>query len=267
MLRTEMRNPYTMNFDKMETTDMVAAMCRENMNAALAVEAASQSIAAAVDVVAEAFNAGRRLYLIGCGTSGRLGVLDAAECPPTFGAPLDMVRGIIAGGSKRMFSASENDEDLYDNGVNDIAEAGVAEGDVVMGISVAGGAMYVVGALTEAKARGARILSLTSNYDTPISKISELTIVTDTGAEVITGSTRLKAGSAHKMVLNTITTCAMTKTGRVYENMMINLHPWNDKLRDRCIRIVTEILGCDAKCAEKLLEENNWVIRDAVDKR
>ena len=240
-------------------------MCRENMNAALAVEAASESIVAAVDIVADAFNNGHKLYLIGCGTSGRLGVIDAAECPPTFGAPLDMVRGIIAGGAPRMFSASENDEDLYDNGVKDIADAGVESGDVVLGISVAGGARYVVGALTEAAARGARVLALTSNYDTPISKCAELTVVTDTGAEVITGSTRLKAGSAHKMVLNTITTCAMTKTGRVYENMMINLHPWNDKLRDRCIRIVTEILGCDASRAEKLLEESNWVIRDAVE--
>lgn len=265
MLRTEMRNPYTMNFDKMSTSEMVAAMCRENMNAALAVEAASAQIGAAVDVVAEAFNSGHRLYLIGAGTSGRLGVLDAAECPPTFGAPVDMVRGLIAGGNKRMFSASENSEDLAENGVKDIIEAGVEAGDVVIGISVAGGAAYVVGALTAAKEKGAKIISLSSNFDTPIERIADLAIITDTGAEVITGSTRLKAGSAHKMVLNTITTCAMTKTGRVYENMMINLSPSNIKLKDRCVRIVTEILGCDKSLAEKLLEENEWNIRRAIE--
>ncbi len=261
-----MRNPNTMNFDKMSSAEMVAAMCTENMNAALAVKAASAQIEAAVDMVAEAFNNGHRLYLIGAGTSGRLGVLDAAECPPTFGAPHDMVVGIIAGGSERMFSAGENAEDSTENGIRDIAEAGVSAGDVVIGISVAGGASYVVGALTKARELGAKTISLSSNFDTPIERVADVAIITDTGAEVITGSTRLKAGSAHKMVLNTITTCAMTKTGRVYENMMINLRPSNEKLKGRCIRIVSSILGCDADVAEKLLEENEWNIRRAVEK-
>ena len=265
MLRTEMRNQYTMNFDKMSSAEMVEAMCRENMNAALAVKAASAQIEAAVDMVAEAFNTGHRLYLIGAGTSGRLGVLDAAECPPTFGAPTDMVQGIIAGGEARMFSASENDEDRTENGIRDITEAGVAQGDVVIGISVAGGAAYVVGALKKARELGAKVISLSSNFDTPIERVADIAIITDTGAEVITGSTRLKAGSAHKMVLNTITTCAMTKTGRVYENMMINLRPSNEKLRGRCIRIVSSILGCEESLAEKYLAENEWNIRRAVE--
>lgn len=265
MLRTEMRNQNTMNFDKMSSAEMVKAMCRENLNAALAVEAAASQIEAAIDIVADAFNRGHRLYLIGAGTSGRLGVLDAAECPPTFGAPHDMVRGIIAGGKERMFSASENDEDLSDNGIRDINDAGVESGDVVIGISVAGGAAYVVGALTRARELGAKVISLSSNFDTPIERVADLAIITDTGAEVITGSTRLKAGSAHKMVLNAITTCAMTKTGRVYENMMINLRPSNVKLKGRCIRIVSSILGCEAEVAEKLLAENEWNIRKAVE--
>lgn len=265
MLRTEMRNQNTMNFDKMSSAEMVKAMCRENLNAALAVEAAASQIEAAIDIVADAFNRGHRLYLIGAGTSGRLGVLDAAECPPTFGAPHDMVRGIIAGGKERMFSASENDEDLSDNGIRDINDAGVESGDVVIGISVAGGAAYVVGALTRARELGAKVISLSSNFDTPIERVADLAIITDTGAEVITGSTRLKAGSAHKMVLNAITTCAMTKTGRVYENMMINLRPSNVKLKGRCIRIVSSILDCEAEVAEKLLAENEWNIRKTVE--
>ncbi len=265
MLRTEMRNPNTMNFDKMPTADMVSAMCRENINAARAVEAAADKIAEAVDMVAKAFNEGHKLYLIGAGTSGRLGVLDAAECPPTFGAPHDMVVGIIAGGPARMFSASENDEDLSENGIRDITEAGVSAGDVVIGISVAGGAAYVVGALSAARELGAKIISLSSNFDTPIERVADVAIITDTGAEVITGSTRLKAGSAHKMVLNTITTCAMTKTGRVYENMMINLRPSNAKLKQRCVRIVSEILSCDIERAEELLAENEWSIRKTVE--
>ena len=164
-----------------------------------------------------------------------------------------------------MFSASENDEDLSENGIRDITKAGVSAGDVVIGISVAGGAAYVVGALTAARELGAKIISLSSNFDTPIERVADVAIITDTGAEVITGSTRLKAGSAHKMVLNTITTCAMTKTGRVYENMMINLRPSNIKLRGRVIRITREILGCDEEEAVRRLDAVDWNIRAAVE--
>ena len=266
MLKTEMRNPYTTHFDKMSSAEQVAAMCRENANAVLAVEKATPQIAKAIDAVANAFANGKRLFFIGAGTSGRLGVLDAAECPPTFGVPRDMVQGIIAGGKERMFSASENDEDKFENGVADIENAGVCEGDVLVGISVAGGASYVVGALKEARARGAITVALTSNFDTPIAECADITIVTDTGAEVITGSTRLKAGTAHKMVLNMLTTCAMAQTGKVYENMMINLKPSNVKLRARVIRITREILECDEETAIAKLEANDWSIRRAVEK-
>jgi len=266
MLKTEMRNPDTTHFDKMSSAEQVAAMCRENQNAVLAVEKAAPEIAKAVDAIAAAFHNGRRLFFIGAGTSGRLGVLDAAECPPTFGASPDMVQGIIAGGMERMFSASENAEDKYENGVADIKNSQLTAGDVLVGVSVAGGAAYVVGALQTAKELGATTVALTSNFDTPIEKCADITIITDTGAEVITGSTRLKAGTAHKMVMNMLTTCAMAQTGRVYENMMINLKPSNLKLRDRVVRITREILGCDEETAVKALEANDWSIRRAVEK-
>ena len=264
MKKTEMRNPDTMNFDRMTTSEMVGVMVKENYNAVKAVEAAADSIARTVDIVAEAFDKGGRLFFIGAGTSGRLGVLDAAECPPTFGVSPDMVQGIIAGGKECMFRAAENAEDIEENGRADVLSYGVGKGDVLVGISVAGNAKYVVGALSKAKEVGAKTVALTSNENTLIEKCADITIITDTGPEVLTGSTRLKAGTAHKMVLNIITTSAMAKTGKVYENMMINLSPTNEKLKARCIRIVSEILHCSLLEAEKRLEENGWNIRSAV---
>ena len=264
MIKTEMRNPNTMHFDKMSTAEMVAVMAAENANAVRAVEAASASIAKAIDTVAAAFEKGNRLFFIGAGTSGRLGVLDAAECPPTFGVSHEMVQGIIAGGEGCMFRAAENAEDLAQSGRADVLSHGVREGDVLVGISVAGNAAYVKEALRTARELGAKTVALTCNEKAGIAEHADIVIVTDTGAEVLTGSTRLKAGTAHKMVLNMITTCAMTKIGNVYENLMINLKPTNDKLRDRTIRIVQEILGCTREVAEEKLEANEWNIRKAV---
>ena len=261
-----MRNPLTMNFDKMSTEEMVSVMTLENANAVRAVEAASGSIAKTIDTVAEAFSNGNRLFFIGAGTSGRLGVLDASECPPTFGVSPDMVQGIIAGGKECMFRAAENAEDLSINGRDDVISYGIRAGDVLIGISVAGNAAYVREALRTAKELGAHTVALTCNDKAQISEFADISIVTDTGAEVLTGSTRLKAGTAHKMVLNMITTCAMTKIGNVYENLMINLRPTNDKLRDRTIRIVQEILGCKRDEAIEKLENNEWNIRRAVSK-
>lgn len=263
--RTEMRNPDSMNMDKMSTADMAKLVICANYDAVRAVEDAADSISSAIDAVHRAFLNGKRLFYVGAGTSGRLGVLDAAECPPTFGVPYDMVQGIIAGGKERMFRAGEGDEDSYGDGVAVISKNGVSEGDVVVGISAAGNAAFVVGALDEAKRRGAITVALSSNRDTKIMRAADIPIFTDTGAEVLTGSTRLKAGTAQKIVLNTITTCAMTKCGKVYENMMINLAPSNEKLRIRVIRIVKEILSCDDERATELLEANGWSIRAAID--
>lgn len=266
MLKTEMRNPDTMNFSKMSTREMVSVMAKENYNAVRAVERASESISLAVDVIAQAFENGGRLFFIGAGTSGRLGVLDAAECPPTFGVSHEMVQGIIAGGNDCMFRAAENAEDIEENGRADVRARGVGKSDVLVGISVAGGAKYVAGALLEAKTLGAKTVALTSNEGSLIEQCADITILTDTGAEVLTGSTRLKAGTAHKMVLNMLTTCAMAKIGNIYENMMINLRPTNVKLRARCIRITAEILGCGLDEAEKRLDACDWSIRRAVEK-
>lgn len=262
---TEKRNPLSMHMDTMDTLDMARLVISANHEAVSAVERAAESIATAIDAVACAFTSGHRLFYVGAGTSGRLGVIDAAECPPTFGVPYDMVQGIIAGGNERMFRAGENAEDSYESGYAVILEYGLKKGDVLVGISAAGNAAYVLGAIECAKKLGCVTVGLSCNDNTKILNAADIAIFTDTGAEVLTGSTRLKAGTAQKIVLNTITTCAMTKTGKVYENMMINLSPSNEKLRKRVIRIVTEILSCDEEKAEKLLEENGWIIKNAVE--
>lgn len=265
--KTEMRNPLSKNMDKMTTEEMARLVITANYDAVKAAENASEAIAQVIDAVAEAFENGHRLFYVGAGTSGRLGVCDAAECPPTFGVSYDMVNGIIAGGRERMFTAGENAEDKYESGKAVIEEYGVSAGDVVIGISAAGNAAYVVGAIEEAKRRGCITAGLSSNPDTKVLNAADIAIYTDTGAEVLTGSTRLKAGTAQKIVLNAITTCAMTKTGKVYENMMINLSPSNEKLRLRVIRIVTEILGCSEEEAKARLEANDWSIRRTVEKK
>lgn len=262
---TEMRNPASMHMDKMNTVDMARLVISANHEAVRAAEDAVESVAEAIDAVANAFQNGNRLFYIGAGTSGRLGILDAAECPPTFGVPHELVTGILAGGKERMFRAGENEEDKYEKGLDAMVEYGVKAGDVVVGISAAGNAAYVVGALEKAREIGCVTVGLCCNSDARILQVADIRIITDTGAEVLTGSTRLKAGTAQKIVLNTITTCAMAKTGKVYENMMINLAPSNEKLRGRVIRITAAILDCDEARATELLEQNGWNIRCAVE--
>ena len=264
MLKTEMRNPDSMHIDKMTSLEMVALMNKENMNSVMAVEKALPQIAEAVDAAAKAIGNGGKLVYIGAGTSGRLGVLDASECPPTFGVTHDTVQGIIAGGPERMFKAGENAEDVYENGVADVEKV-LKAGDVLVGISAAGGAKYVIGALEKAKEMGCTTVSVSSNPDTAIEKVADIAIVCETGPEVVTGSTRLKAGNSQKFVLNMLSTCAMIKTGKVYENLMINLKPSNDKLRGRVVRITAAILDCSEEEAIPLLEQHGWDIRATVE--
>ena len=264
MLKTEQRNPKSTHIDKMSTLDMVKLMSEENYVAVKAVEDAAESIAEAVDAIAFSMNNGGRLYYIGAGTSGRLGVLDASECPPTFGVSPDLVSGIIAGGYDCLVKASEGGEDSYENGVLDVKDRLLA-GDVIVGISAAGGAKYVLGALDFAKSHGCVTVGITSNADSLLAKNADIVIFTDTGAEIITGSTRLKAGTAQKLVLNILSTAAMVKTGRVYENLMINLRPTNEKLRRRVISIVCEIKQIGENEAISLLDANEWNIRKAVE--
>lgn len=264
MLNTEMRNEKTMHIDKMETIDMLKVMNEENMNSVLAVEKALPKVAEAVDAISEAMDKGGKLIYIGAGTSGRLGIIDAAECPPTFGVPHELVQGLIAGGKERVFRAGENEEDNYDKGVADVKDV-LKKGDVLVGISAAGGAKYILAALDTAKKIGCTTVCITSNEGTAVTKAADIAIVCDTGAEVITGSTRLKAGNSQKFVLNMLSTCAMIKTGKVYENLMINLKPSNEKLRLRVIRITSQILGIDEDLALPLLEKNGWDIRKTVE--
>lgn len=265
MLKTEMRNSNTMHLDRLTTSEMMRVMQNENMNAVMALESELESIARAVDAISERMARGGRLFYIGCGTSGRLGVLDAAECPPTYGVSHDTVIGIIAGGDGALKRAAEHGEDSYEMGVADLSAYNITENDSVVGISVAGGAAYVVGALEHAKECGALTVSLCNNEGSKIEQIADIGIHPDTGAEVVTGSTRMKAGTSHKMILNMISTAVMVKQGHVYENMMINLRPTNIKLRARVIRIVSEITGKDETESEKLLSENGFSIRAAVD--
>ena len=266
MLRTEMRNEASAHIDKMDTLEMLQLINRENMNSVMAVDAALDQIAKVCDVVAEQIEKGGRLIYIGAGTSGRLGVMDAAECPPTYGVSRDQVIGIIAGGDNCLRCAAEAQEDSREDGVTDLKQYHICEKDVVVGISASGGAAYVVGALEYANQIGAITVSLTSNYGSAMERIAEYSIVTDTGPEVITGSTRMKSGNAQKFVLNMLSTVAMVKTGKVYENMMINLKPTNQKLRARVIRIVCEILACTPEEAVRRLEQHNWDIRSTAEK-
>lgn len=264
MLRTEMRNEKTIHIDKMDTLSMLKVMNDENKNAVLAVERVIEDIAKACDTVAAAFEHKGRLFYLGAGTSGRLGVMDAAECPPTFGAPKDQVIGIIAGGMKSLTQASENVEDDGDLGKNDLMAYNINSSDVVLGISAAGGARYVLEALEYAKSQGCTTIGLTCNKDSKIDTVADISICTDTGPEVVTGSTRMKAGTAHKLVLNMLSTSAMIRTGKVYENFMINLKPMNEKLRKRMIGIVMTLTSYDEAMTVAKLDQFQWEIKEVM---
>ena len=265
MLKTEMRNPETTHIDKMSTRDMLQAIQRENVRAVNAVGEQLDSIASAVETIAEAFEKGGRLFYMGAGTSGRLGVVDASECPPTFGVDHGLVVGIIAGGKEAMFRATENKEDSAEAGVEDLKSYAPTNVDVVVGISAAGGAAYVIGALDYAKSIGCKTIGITSNAGTALDLTADISIVTDTGPEAITGSTRMKAGTAQKLVLNMLSTGAMIKTGKVYENLMINLSAKNAKLLQRMKRIISEIKGITPEEAQAYLEATDWDLRKALE--
>lgn len=264
MLNTEKRNEHTTHIDRMTTAEMMRVIQNENVNAALAVESELSAIAKAVDAISERMAKGGRLFYVGCGTSGRLGVLDASECPPTYGVSYDTVVGIMAGGNAALSRAGEADEDSYEDGCRDLSAYNPTENDSVVGISVSGGAAYVIGALETANKVGALTVALSCNEGCKIEQLAHIGIHPDTGAEVVTGSTRMKAGTAHKMILNMISTAVMIKQGHVYENLMVNLEPSNIKLRDRMIRITCDITGLPYDASEKLLEANSFSIRAAI---
>ena len=264
MNRTEMINKNTENIDKMSAEEIVNVMQSENYNAVRAIENAKTDIAKAIDAAANSISRGGRLFYVGAGTSGRLGVLDAAECPPTFGVSQNTVIGIIAGGEKCLTRAAENEEDNRESGRADLEIYNLTPNDTVVGISASGGAKYVAGALEYANSAGAVTVSIANNFDTKIEKNAQINIVADTGAEVIAGSTRLKAGSAQKMILNMISTGAMVRTGKVYKNLMVNLKPSNEKLARRTVNIVSAVLKCSETEAKIALEKNGWDIKAAI---
>lgn len=265
MLRTEMRNPDTCNISEMSTMEILATINNENNNVILAINKAIPDIEKACDAVADTIQNGGRVFYIGAGTSGRLGVCDAVECPPTFGVPKEMFTGIIAGGYDCMFKASENAEDNPGLSVEDLKKHVFCEKDILIGVSASGSAAYVVSALEYAKSLGAKSISVTNNPGTLMGKTADINICADTGPEVITGSTRMKAGTAQKIILNMISTASMVKCGYVYENLMINLKPTNRKLANRMIEIVKEILKCSEISAKELLVKYNWNIRAVVE--
>lgn len=265
MLKTEMRNPNTMQIHRLDTMHQLQLMNEENYNAVKAVEAALPQIEPAVNAITQAFQEGGRLFYIGAGTSGRLGVIDAAECPPTFGVDPGMFVGIIAGGDRMLRTASEKAEDDPLAGVNDLKQHNLCGKDAVVGISAAGGAEYVLQAIAYAQTLGCVTVGISSNPGSPLDKAVQYPICTDTGAEVITGSTRLKAGTAQKLVLNMLSTVSMIRCGYVYENLMVNLKPSNIKLKKRVISIVGQILRCDEAEATAQLEQNDWSIRKVLD--
>ncbi len=265
MLRTEMRNPKTTHIDKMNTLEMLQVINEENKNAVLAVENELASIGKAVDALAEALKNGGRMFAMGAGTSGRLAVADAAECPPTYGVSKDMFVGLIAGGDSCLRSAQEKVEDIGTCGVEDLKNHNLTGKDVVIGISAAGGASYVLQALSYAKSLGCTTIGITSNKGSKLDQLADISISPDTGPEVITGSTRMKAGTSQKLILNMLSTCAMVKNGYVYENLMINLKPSNEKLRQRIINIVTDVTKVSESTAIEALDAHQWDIRATID--
>ena len=263
-LFTEGRNPRSMHIDKMSTLEQLQCINAEDHVVVDAVQAALPQIAPVVDRIVSGMKEGGRLIYTGCGTSGRLGVLDASECPPTYGVSSDLVIGVIAGGDHALRNAIEGAEDSREAGIAAMEGLNLQPQDVVVGLSAAGGAAFVLGTLEYAKEKGCATAGITCNPDTPITRACDMPIVVLSGPEVVTGSTRMKAGTAHKMVMNILTTCAMVKNGKVYENMMVNLRPMNIKLKDRMVRITADICHCTKEEAYAKLEANEWNIRKAA---
>lgn len=258
-LITEGINESTKDIDKVSTLEMVKLMNHEDKKIAYAVEKELENISEAIDVISERIKGGGRLIYMGSGTSGRLGILDASECPPTFGVQSDLVRGLISGGYNAIFEAVERVEDNKELGVKDLKSIAVNEKDAVVGISSSGRTPYVIGGLEYADEIGAYTIGLTSNLNSEIFKVSNITICLVVGPEVITGSTRMKSGTSHKMVLNMLSTGTMIKLGKVYGNLMVDLQANNSKLIKRAKNLIIEATNAKEEEAEEFLKisENN----------
>ena len=253
-LITEQRNPNSMHVDSLSALEIVQLMNEEDKQVPLAIEKCLPQIAQAVECIVAAFQQGGRLVYIGAGTSGRLGVLDASECPPTFGVSPEMVKGIIAGGERALRHPIEGTEDSKTHAVVDLQTIQFSSKDVLVGIAASGRTPYVIGALEYAKSLGSVTVSIASNPNSAMANIVDIAIDTVVGPEVLTGSSRLKSGTAQKLVLNMLTTASMILMGKCYQNLMVDVQASNEKLKARAIRIVMQATDCDKTLAEETLK-------------
>ena len=264
LLTTESVNPNTVNIDSLETADILKLINEEDRKVPEAIEKVIPEITKVVDVVVATIKRGGKIFFVGAGTSGRLGVLEAAECPPTFGVSPDLFQAMIAGGEQAIFKSIESSEDDEEQGRKDICAKNVTAKDIVIGIAASGKTPYVIGALNGAKAAHAITVALTCNENSVIGRIADYKIEAVPGPEVISGSTRMKAGSTQKLILNMITTTAMIKVGKVYQNLMVDLHISNKKLKERGINIITFTTGVDRQLAEKMLNAAQNNVKAAI---
>ncbi|EQK80040.1 N-acetylmuramic acid 6-phosphate etherase [Clostridioides difficile CD127] len=263
-LVTEGRNKNTLQIDKEDTLGIIELINNEDKTVAYAVEEQKESIAKAVNIIVDRMKQGGRLFYIGAGTSGRIGILDATECPPTYGGDFELVQAIIAGGNQAIFKAIEGAEDDKELGKQDIIDRGVTSKDVICGIAASGRTPYVIGAMEYAKELGCAVLSITMNPNSEMSKKADLPINIIVGAEVIMGSTRMKSGTAQKMVCNMLTTASMVKMGKVYSNLMVDVKTSNEKLVERAKRIIMIATNVKYDVAEKFLEEADNSVKLAI---
>lgn len=265
-LSTEARNPASSRIDKLDTLSMMRVMNDEDQKTALAVKAILPDIARAVDVIAARLKTGGRLFYMGSGTSGRLGILDAVECPPTYSTDPDLVQGLIAGGKEAIFRAREGAEDSLDKGADDIISHDLSAKDVLVGITASGRTPYVLGGMEEARRRGAFVIGVACSKEPDIACTADLMLICLPGPEVVTGSTRMKAGTVTKMILNMLSTGTMIRLGKVRGNLMIDVKATNEKLKERATRIVMTVTGMDRAAAEKALRESDGRARLAVER-
>jgi len=263
-LPTEAINPSTLALDKQSASDIVEEMINEDRKMLAAVQREKDRIAVGVEIVTQALRKGGRIVFVGAGTSGRLGILEAAEMPPTFSTEPDLVQAIIAGGQNAMLKPKEGVEDHYEDGARAITRLRPRKADVVIGVSASGMTQFVRGALTRARRAGSKIIFVTCDPRTELQTFVDLTIAPAVGPEVIAGSTRLKAGTATKLVLNMLTTGAMVRTGKTYGNLMVDVQTGSEKARDRARRIVSIVTGFEYEESDKLLRKAHWNVKAAI---
>jgi N-acetylmuramic acid 6-phosphate etherase len=263
-LLTESRNPDTLDIDRLSTLDVVTKINNQDQLVAAAVARALPQIAQAVDWIVASMDKGGRLFYLGAGTSGRLGILDASECPPTFGTSPELVQGLIAGGETAVFRAVEGAEDSLSLAAQDLTQRQLSAGDIVVGIAASGRTPYVIGGLNFAKETGCRTVAVVCSPGSEMAAIADLTICIEAGSEVIMGSTRMKAGTAQKLVLNMLTTAAMIRRGKVYSNLMVDVQATNKKLIERAKRIVVMATGASREQAEAAIEQAGGSAKAAI---